>query len=114
VKEVNSSAVKLEVDWEAYMANNDMEWVVKPVSWDEGAFLGNGLLGTMVYGEEHANKRNVLRMVTGRTDVTAVRTDKPGFPPRVQLGELDLELAGKIYHPTKMRINLWNADCRLR
>jgi alpha-L-fucosidase 2 len=110
VKEVNSSAVKLEVDWEAYMANNDMEWVVKPVSWDEGAFLGNGLLGTMVYGEEHASKRNVLRMVTGRTDVTAVRTDKPGFPPRVQLGELDLELAGKIYHPTKMRINLWNAE----
>ncbi|KRE64753.1 glycosyl hydrolase family 95 catalytic domain-containing protein [Paenibacillus sp. Soil750] len=112
MKEVNSSAVKLEVDWEAYMANNDMEWVVKPVSWDEGAFLGNGLLGTMVYGEEHASKRNVLRMVTGRSDVTAIRMDKPGFPPRVQLGELDLELEGKIYHPTQMRISLWNAELK--
>ncbi|KRF02330.1 hypothetical protein ASG89_25140 [Paenibacillus sp. Soil766] len=110
MKESNSSAVHVDVDWETYMANNDMEWVVKPVSWDEGAFLGNGLLGTMVYGEEHASKRNVLRMVTGRTDVTAIRMDKPGFPPRVQLGELDLELEGKIYHPTQMRISLWNAE----
>ncbi|NOV03708.1 hypothetical protein GC097_27240 [Paenibacillus sp. LMG 31457] len=92
------------------MAANDMEWVVKPVSWEEGAFLGNGLLGTMVYGEEHASKRHVLRMVTGRTDVTATRKDKPGFPPRVPLGELDLELEGKIYHPTHMRISLWNAE----
>ncbi|WP_239696860.1 glycosyl hydrolase family 95 catalytic domain-containing protein [Paenibacillus oryzisoli] len=110
MKDSNNSAVHMDVDWETYMAANDMEWVVKPVSWDEGAFLGNGLLGTMVYGEEHASKRHVLRMVTGRSDVTAVRMDKPGFPPRVQLGELDLELEGKIYHPTQMRINLWNAE----
>ncbi|MBA2937658.1 hypothetical protein HZF08_05030 [Paenibacillus sp. CGMCC 1.16610] len=100
----------MEVDWERFMSANDMEWVVKPVSWDEGAFLGNGLLGTMVYGEEHASKRHVLRMVTGRTDVTANRVDKPGFPPRVPLGELDLELAGRIYHPTHMRVSLWNAE----
>ncbi|MZQ81404.1 hypothetical protein GQF01_04590 [Paenibacillus sp. 5J-6] len=110
MKESNSSAVHLDVDWERFMAANDMEWVVKPVSWDEGAFLGNGLLGTMVYGEEHASKRHVLRMVTGRTDVTAIRTDKPGFPPRVPLGELDLELAGRIYHPTQMRVSLWHAE----
>lgn len=110
MNESSSSAVRFDIDWERYMAANDMEWVVKPVSWDEGAFLGNGLLGTMVYGEEHASKRHVLRMVTGRTDVTASRMDKPGFPPRVPLGELDLELEGKIYHPTHMRISLWNAE----
>lgn len=110
MKESSSSAVQLDIDWERYMAANDMEWVVKPVSWEEGAFLGNGLLGTMVYGEEHASKRHVLRMVTGRTDVTASRIDKPGFPPRVPLGELDLELAGRIYHPTQMRVCLWNAE----
>ncbi|MFC5451002.1 glycosyl hydrolase family 95 catalytic domain-containing protein [Paenibacillus aestuarii] len=110
MEESSSPAVQLDVDWERFMAANDMEWVVKPVSWDEGAFLGNGLLGTMVYGEEHAAKRHVLRMVTGRTDVTASRTDKPGFPPRVPLGELDLELSGRIYHPTHMRISLWDAE----
>ncbi|MEC0265036.1 glycosyl hydrolase family 95 catalytic domain-containing protein [Paenibacillus anseongense] len=110
MKESKGSAIHMEVDWERFMSANDMEWVVKPVSWDEGAFLGNGLLGTMVYGEEHASKRHVLRMVTGRTDVTANRVDKPGFPPRVPLGELDLELAGRIYHPTHMRVSLWNAE----
>ncbi|MDD9267152.1 glycoside hydrolase family 95-like protein [Paenibacillus sp. GCM10023248] len=110
MKDSGGSAVQLDVNWESFMAANDMEWVVKPVSWDEGAFLGNGLLGTMVYGEEHASKRHVLRMVTGRTDVTAIRTDRPGFPPRVPLGELDLELQGKIYHPTHMRVCLWDAE----
>lgn len=103
---------QLALDWESYMASHDMEWVVKPVSWDEGAFLGNGLLGAMVYGEEHVSKRHVLRMVTGRTDVTASRLDKPGFPPRVPVGELDIELIGKIYHPSHLQLSLWDAELR--
>ncbi|WP_261381507.1 glycosyl hydrolase family 95 catalytic domain-containing protein [Paenibacillus cremeus] len=108
----STGAVRLELDWETFLAPNDMEWVVKPVSWDEGAFIGNGLLGAMIYGEENAKKRHVLRFVTGRTDITATRTDKPGFPPRVPIGELDLELAGMIYHPTRLRVDLWNAEVR--
>jgi alpha-L-fucosidase 2 len=104
--------VQLDVDWECFMAEQDMEWVVKPVSWDEGAFMGNGLIGAMVYGEENAKKRHVLRFVMGRTDITASRTDKPGFPPRVPIGELDLELEGMIYHPTSMQLDLWNAELR--
>lgn len=104
--------VKLNVDWERFLAQHDLEWVVKPVSWDEGAFLGNGLLGAMVYGEENASKRHVLHFVTGRTDMTATRTDRPGFPPRVPIGELALELGGMIYHPTRLRVNLWNAELR--
>ncbi|KEQ25900.1 glycosyl hydrolase family 95 catalytic domain-containing protein [Paenibacillus tyrfis] len=104
--------VRLDLNWEQFMADNDMEWVVKPVSWDEGAFIGNGLIGAMIYGEENAKKRNVLRFVAGRTDVTATRTDRPGFRPRVPVGELDLELEGMIYHPTSMRLDLWNAELR--
>lgn len=100
----------VEVDWESFLAPLDMEWVVKPVSWDEGAFLGNGLLGAMVYGEEHAAKRHVLRFVAGRTDIIAARPDGRGFPPRVPVGELELELEGWIYHPSTMRLDLWNAE----
>jgi alpha-L-fucosidase 2 len=106
--------IRLDIDWEKFLAPNDMEWVVKPVSWDEGAFIGNGLIGAMIYGEEHAKKRHVLRFVTGRTDVTATRTDRPGFPPRVPIGELHLELEGMIYHPTQLRLDLWNAEIRGR
>lgn len=107
-----TETVRLELDWERFMADNDMEWVVKPVSWDEGAFIGNGLIGAMIYGEENARKRNVLRFVAGRTDVTATRTDCAGFRPRVPIGELDLELEGMIYHPTSLRLDLWHAELR--
>jgi hypothetical protein len=99
-----------DVDWESFLAPLDMEWVVKPDSWNDGAFIGNGLLGAMIYGEEHSCKRHVLRLVAGRTDVTAVRTDRSGFPPRVPVGELELELEGWIYHPTNLRLELWNAE----
>ncbi|UKS24585.1 hypothetical protein LOZ80_23540 [Paenibacillus sp. HWE-109] len=103
-----------DCEWEPFMADNDMEWVVKPVSWDEGAFIGNGSIGAMVYGEEHAKKRHVLRFVLGRTDVTAARSDRPGFPPRVPIGELDVEMAGMIYHPTSLRVDLWQAELRAK
>ncbi|TBL81997.1 hypothetical protein EYB31_00225 [Paenibacillus thalictri] len=108
----NGEGVRLELDWEAFLAPSDMEWVVKPVSWDEGAFIGNGLLGAMIYGEENAKKRHVLRFVTGRTDITATRTDGQGFPPRVPIGDLHLELKGMIYHPTRIQLDLWNAEVR--
>ncbi len=110
----DSEGVSIDLDWERFLAPNDMEWVVKPVSWDEGAFIGNGLIGAMIYGEENAKKRHVLRFITGRTDVTAARTDSPGFPPRVPVGEIDLELCGMIYHPTQLRLDLWNAEMRAR
>nr|WP_275983900.1 hypothetical protein [Paenibacillus hamazuiensis] len=92
------------------MARHDMTWSVKPVSWDEGAFIGNGMIGAMIYSEEHRNKRNVLRFVLGRTDVTARRPK--GYPPRVPVGELHLELAGWYYQPSSIRIDLWNAEMR--
>jgi alpha-L-fucosidase 2 len=106
----NVNQVHLDWNWESFLAQNDMEWVVKPVNWDEGAFIGNGLMGAMIYGEENGQKRNVLRFVSGRTDVTATRTDQPGFAPRVPIGELNLELEGWIYHPTQLRLDLWNAE----
>jgi hypothetical protein len=93
------------------MARHDMTWSVKSNSWDEGAFLGNGFIGAMVYSEEHRTKRNVLRFVLGRTDVTA-RKPGGGFPPRVPVGELHLELAGWYYQPSSMRVDLWNAELR--
>ncbi|MEK3912239.1 glycoside hydrolase family 95-like protein [Paenibacillus sp. FSL H7-0331] len=102
--------IKLDLDWESYMGNHDMEWVVKPVSWDEGAFIGNGNIGAMIYGEEHSSKRRVLRFIVGRTDITATRTDSTGFSPRVPIGELHLELEGMIYHPSCIRVDLWNAE----
>ncbi|UKS31027.1 hypothetical protein LOZ80_05455 [Paenibacillus sp. HWE-109] len=103
--------MKTKVDWPSFMARHDMTWSVKPISWDEGAFIGNGVIGAMIYSEEHRDKRNVLRFVLGCTDVTA---HKPGggFPPRVPVGELHLELVGWYYQPSSIRVDLWNAEMR--
>jgi alpha-L-fucosidase 2 len=103
--------IMANVDWPSFMARHDLTWSVKPSSWNEGAFIGNGFIGAMIYSEEHREKRNVLRFVLGCTDVTA---QKPGggFPPRVPVGELHLELVGWYYQPSNIRIDLWNAEMR--
>lgn len=102
--------MKTEIDWQSFLGQHDMTWVVKPVSWNEGAMIGNGSIGAMVYCEENKKKRHVVRFVMGRTDVTA--SHRGAYSPRVPIGELDLELAGSIYHPTELRIDLWNAELR--
>ncbi|MDF2814509.1 MAG: hypothetical protein K0Q81_709, partial [Paenibacillus sp.] len=108
---VPTDAVKLDVNWEAFLAEQDMEWVVRPISWDQGAFIGNGLLGAMMYGEENSKKRHVLRFVAGRTDVTASRADGSGsYSPRVPIGELGMEMVGLYYQPSHIRLDLWNAE----
>ncbi|OXS62777.1 hypothetical protein B1A99_02700 [Cohnella sp. CIP 111063] len=104
--------IRLETDWVEYLSGHDMDWVVKPVSWDSGAFLGNGFVGAMAYGEEHASMRNTLRFVLGRTDVSAGSAGRTGFDPRVPVGEVHLRLEGWIYQPTSMRLDLWNAELR--
>lgn len=37
------------VQWEAFLANHDMVWDTMPRAWYEGPFLGNGMLGAMLY-----------------------------------------------------------------
>ena len=106
------SAVRVEEDWEAFLAKHDMDWVVRPLSWEAGAFIGNGLIGAMVYGEEHSSQRGLLRFVLGRTDVTSTTGGSMSFDPRVPAGELHLMLEGWIYQPTNMRLDLWNAELR--
>lgn len=103
--------LNMDVDWASFLGRHDLTWSVKPISWNEGAFIGNGTIGAMIYSEEHKKKRNVLRFVLGRTDVTA-RKPKGGYPPRVPVGELHLEFAGWFYQPSSIRVDLWNAEMR--
>lgn len=105
-------SIKNEIDWDKFLSRHDMLWTVKPVSWDEGAFIGNGMMGAMIYSEEHRLKRNVLRFVMGRVDVTAKKDKDELFRRRVPIGEFDLEMEGFLYYGTTMRLHLWNAEFR--
>ena len=59
------------IDWPSFLARHDLQWSAMPRSWEEGGFLGNGLLGAMVYA---AGDRHVVWEL-GRADVIDRRTE---------------------------------------
>jgi AraC-like DNA-binding protein len=48
--------LNINVDWASFLERHDMTWSVKPISWNEGAFIGTGTIGAMIYSEEHKKK----------------------------------------------------------
>jgi alpha-L-fucosidase 2 len=108
-----SAAVAEKVNWEDFLARQDLVWDSLPTAWDAGAFLGNGLLGAMIYSD----KTCPLRWDIGRSDVTDHR-GKPGESPnvcfdraRLPIGHFVLEPVGKPTGGT-MRLILWDAESR--
>jgi len=112
-------APRIEVDWPAFLGQHDLVWEETPRQWNEGAFIGNGQLGMMVYATLDDNR---LDFHLGRADVTDHRgaPDRKtsfGVPgksvmfdyPRLDLGRMALRPSGKIKSVT-MRQDLWNAE----
>ena len=125
-----SSEMNIEIDWKQYLAKLDPIWTKMPFSWLEGAFLGNGLLGAMIYGEcekgagplrlsesYDASLASGIRFEIGRSDVTDGGEDAPGNGNgaaqfiRVPIGGFILTPAGRI-KDVEMRLDLWNAEIR--
>jgi hypothetical protein len=98
-----ATRVDLHVDWAQFLGQHDLIWQTLPADFDTGAFLGNGLLGAMIYREGD----NHIRWEMGRTDVTEHRRDNTRLP----IGGLVLTTVGKIQGGT-MRLDLWNAEVR--
>ena len=61
----SSGMPRLEIDWPKFLSDSDLLWNRLPGQWHEGAFMGNGLLGAMLYSTES----NVLGWRLGRTDI---------------------------------------------
>ena len=93
------------------MQCQDMIWETLPEYWYESAFMGNGMLGLMIYKEPN---ENYIRLETGRCDV---EDHRPGrgclHTPRLLTGHFALHPQGKILNGT-MRLNLWNAETTAR
>jgi alpha-L-fucosidase 2 len=92
-----------QVDWPAFLSRHDLIWDVLPAKFDHGAFLGNGLLGTMIY----TDGPDRLRFELGRSDVTDHRLDNGRLP----IGGIILKTAGTIKSGS-MRMALWDAETR--
>lgn len=109
----------VKVDWPEFLARQDLVWEQLPRQWNEGAFTGNGQLGTMFYADPAGD---ALIFHIGRADVTdhrkaPDRKTSMGTPgagvmydhPRLDLGRFVLHPAGKILGGT-VRQDLWNAE----
>ena len=96
-----SAQVRENVDWSAFLGRHDLVWEELPKAWHEGAFIGNGLLGAMIYAES----TNALQWDINRSDVA----DRGG---RLQIGRFELAPAGGGEPRGTMRLELWNAEAR--
>ena len=112
---------KIQVDWENFLGRHDLIWEQLPRQWNEGAFVGNGQVGMMVYATLQDNR---MDFHLGRQDVTdhrmaPDRKTSMGIPgatviwdfPRLDVGRMVLRPAGKI-KDGQVRQDLWNAEIR--
>nr|MCU0749262.1 hypothetical protein [Akkermansiaceae bacterium] len=110
---------KLGFSMREFLSAQDPVWEQLPRQWNEGAFVGNGQLGMMVYATLDHNR---VDFHLGRQDVTdhrkaPDRKTSMGVDgatvmwdfPRLDIGRMALHPAGKIIDGN-MRIDLWNAE----
>jgi alpha-L-fucosidase 2 len=101
--------VQDRVNWPQFLARHDLTWHEIPTHWESGAFVGNGLLGAMIYSGEHEGQRDALRWDINRSDVV----DRGH---RLPIGQLVLQPQGAVQSTSGddevMRLDLWNAEAR--
>lgn len=96
-----------DLDYPSFFAKHDLVFDSLSNKWEEGAFLGNGLLGLMVYREGP----DAIRFDLGRTDVVDHRE---GINPSI--GRARLPIGRFVLHATSaiqsihLRLDLWNAE----
>ncbi len=103
---------QLKVNWKEFLSRHDMVWDTMPGDYFEAPFVGNGLLGTIVFKDNLLP--NTLRFEIGRTDVYDHRSkDLPiaHYGGRIPIGQLLLSTAGEI-KDINLRTDLWNAEIR--
>lgn len=103
------------VHWAGFLSAHDIVYHRLPENYYEGAYAGNGLVGTILYRDEQT--ANTIRFDVGRTDVYDHRSDEmlrgkyPGGKVRLPIGQLLVTPRGKMLD-TDLRIDLWNAEIR--
>ena len=106
-----ANKIKMEIDWPAFMQKQDLIWETLPQYWYESAYMGNGMLGLMIYKEPD---QNYIRFETGNCMVHDHRPGNGLFNnPRLSTGHFALYPEGEILDGT-MRLDLWNAETSAR
>jgi len=103
--------VTLAVDWQSFLADQDLKWNGLPDSWFSGSFIGDGRVGAMIWRDG-----NTLRFDLGRSDVWDHQAngglgDFKAGKTRLLIGALQLIPKGAI-QGGDTRLDLWNAETR--
>ena len=110
---ISSGVAKSAIDWPAYMAQQDMYFKTVPQLWDEAPFIGNGVMGSMIFQEDEDS----LVIQIGRGDVQEHRAASGQHlagnilpdSSRLPVGYFTLDTVGKITG-CDLRLNLWDAE----
>jgi len=98
------------VDWGAFLARHDLVWDRLPHRWENGVFLANGLLGTLMHVDLQLNR---VRWWLCRSDVGLIRerAKLKNLVNRRVIGSLDLVILCELNDPDgAARLALWDAE----
>lgn len=104
----NNPLISEHIDWRDFLSRHDLVWEQTPDDYYNAPFLGNGLLGTMLYcpvGEK-------LRLDIGRMDVAEQRNSEARSivdNGRLPIGHFTLEMNCDLRDATG-RLDLFNAQ----
>lgn len=114
------SASKQSIDWPEFLARQDMVWDQVPTDWLQAPYLGNGMLGLMLFQEGASrknaaatNEKNVLSLHVGRGDYYDNRPPNNGdhtwiYRGRLPIGFFRIRSKGDVTG-ADWRLDLWNA-----
>ncbi|MFD3617529.1 Tat pathway signal sequence domain protein [Streptomyces sp. NPDC058676] len=94
--------------WDTFLRGQDLLWSRLPTRWYEGPFLGDGLLGSMVYQEPGTNHIR-FTVQHGRVQDHRPELGSSWGTCRLPVGHLTLEPVGTITS-LDWRLSLWNAE----
>lgn len=103
----SGAELKSDINWPGFLSRNDLVWEKMPVKWTEGAFVGNGILGTIFW-----QKANSLYFEISRTDAYDHRNGSSIYTSKYRLpnGNFSLDMGSVENGQGTMRLNLWNAE----
>ena len=108
--QIKLQPITLQVDWPSFISHQDPVWSRMPENYFEGPFVGNGLVGAILFRDD--KNTNSIRIQIGRTDVYDHRPEA-GSPMhycgRLPIGHLLMTPVGAITS-TSLRMDLWNAE----
>ena len=108
--------VNTAIDWPYFMSRQDMLWDRIPTRWEQAPYLGNGMLGLMLF-QNPKSPKNEFELHVGRGDYYDNRPPVDGnentwiYRGRLPIGYFKISSQG-IVKAVDWRLDLWNAELK--